>query len=163
MKYLFFLFLTYYTTIQDHDYYVSIMDVEYNESSNSMEITVKVFTDDLEKTLKEYREDFTNIEEMDKETDLDETLYKYCKEHIVFTVNKKEEGYTFIGKEIEIEQSFIYLEIPKVKKLKQIEIQTNFLTNYNDEQKNIVHFKKGSKTKSVYLSNRKTKGKVSFR
>jgi len=47
------IFLFFFSSLQAHEYYVSICDIEFNSESNTLEITLKLFTDDLENTLQQ--------------------------------------------------------------------------------------------------------------
>ena len=38
-----------------HPFFVSMTDINYNDNNKSLEISVRIFTDDLENTLRKYQ------------------------------------------------------------------------------------------------------------
>jgi hypothetical protein len=61
----------------------------------------------------------------------------------------------YIGYEINRESIWVYLEIPTITKLKKININCNFLYEYQQEQINIFQVKANGKDKSYQLENPK--------
>ena len=120
-----------------HPYHVSVFNVDYNSESQSLEITVKVFVDDMALALKkwsEYEVDFDNP-----------TSNPFFKNYFLNTtkvkVNGSRQTIEYLGKEADIESVWIYLEVPVEAKPETITFKTSLLTEVYEDQMNIVHLK----------------------
>lgn len=155
-----FLLLPLFAFTSVHKFYVSVTNVGYSEKDDALQITSRVFIDDLEDVLKERY----NIEAhlaTDKESDQSrEYLQKYLRTKFVVAVNGKPRTYENIGKKYDNDVLIFYLEVPELKfqEVKSIEIQNEMLTDLFDEQQNIVHFKINGNKKSFVLMKENTKG-----
>jgi hypothetical protein len=121
-----------------HDFHTSITEMRYNPKEKSFEISLRVFTDDLEKALS-----ITNqnkkfiVENNDKNDALVET---YIKKHFVITNAKNQKPtINYIGKEKEGDATWIYLEMPVNGGISGSKIQNNVLIDIFEDQTNIVN------------------------
>lgn len=128
-----------------HDFHSSISEVNFNESSKSFEISLRVFTDDLELALSRQNHKEVKIDKSNKHHSL---IIAYLKEHF-FLSNAKAQKYemVFVGKELESDVTWLYFEIP-VKNLRNMTLQNSILTEIYDDQTNLVNLtvKKYKKT-----------------
>ncbi len=87
----------------------------------------------------------------------DATVYleKYLSSHFQMKVNGKDAEAVWIGSEIEAEAIWIYVEYPKIKKVKQLEITNRVLFESFEDQKNLIHYKHLGETKSLMLKEEK--------
>ena len=67
--------------------------------------------------------------------------------------DEKEKPYTlnFIGAEIEDDVMWCYVEVEKVKKLKQVRVSNSLLHEVWADQENLVHFRAFDKVRSARL------------
>lgn len=147
----------------NHPFHVSVCEINFNEGSKSLEITHKIFLDDLENALKdEYggKIDLMNIRNPGK---IDEMVKNYVSNHFIVSVDEKEVSANFIGSEVEEDAMWVYLEVPKVKRLSEIKVQNTILFQQFADQVNLVHIKNNGKLKSIKLTPRKKEDKVIFR
>ena len=143
-----------------HKFYVSVTNVTYSPKDDALQITSRVFIDDLEQVLKE-RYDIEVRLTKDEESDLSqEYLEKYLRAKFVVEINGAPRTYVYIGKKYDNDVVIFYLEIPELDfpSVKSIQIQNEMLTDSFDEQQNIVHFKIDGKKKSFVLMKENTKG-----
>jgi hypothetical protein len=136
-----------------HKFYVSITKVEYIKEEKTLQIIAKIFTEDLEKTLRERYGADIHLDSK-KETEIEtEFIQKYLLKKIKVQVNNTPVTINYIGKEYENDVVKIYMEIENISEIKSFEIENKVLMDMYDEQQNIVHFKKNKIRKSLMLDN----------
>lgn len=147
-----------FTTV--HKFYVSVTNVGFSEKDDALQITTRIFIDDLEAVLLE-RYDITTKLATDNESELaDEYLEKYFRKKFQIEINNEQQAYDFIGRRYDNDVCIFYLEVPKIQLsvVKSIQIQNQILTDLFDEQQNLVHFKVKGEKKSFVLHKSDTKG-----
>ena len=119
---------------------MGIYQINFAPEKKTLEITTRIFVDDLNKALeKKYKK--TTYVGTAKETLEDAVLMrKYLSENLRFTVNGTVKSMNFLSKEMESDVIICYLNIRDVSKLKSLEIYNAVLTDWGVEQQNITHF-----------------------
>nr|WP_321356981.1 DUF6702 family protein [uncultured Draconibacterium sp.] len=145
-----------------HPFYVSICQVNFNQQSQSLEISVKIFVDDLIEGLSEEGHNKLYIGETREDAHTDEYIYDYLKKSIRFKVNDKDVEPAFVGKEMEKDVVWAYMEIDNIANLIDIEVNCNLLTDVFSDQSNIIQVTKSGETKNLLLSKRDTNGRLNF-
>lgn len=143
-----------------HKFYVSVTNVGYSEKDAALQITTRIFIDDLEAVLKE-RYDFKAKLATDDETEIaTEYIEKYLKAKFRIEVDNEPKSYEFLGKKYDDDVVICYIEASEVdlSNIGSIGIQNEILTDLFDEQQNIVHFKIDDKKKSFVLVKERNKG-----
>ncbi|MGH1364833.1 MAG: DUF6702 family protein [Calditrichia bacterium] len=140
---------------------MSICDIEFNSETSTLEITLKLFTDDLENTLQQGKNKLHLGEEGESAT-ADSLLESYLKRVFAIQVNSKPTDCTFIGKEYEDDVTFCYLEITTEVMPKQLTIDNRVLMKEIPSQVNLVHIRSGENKKSVLLRDGQSEKSVSF-
>ncbi len=126
----------------------------------ALQITSRVFIDDLDKLLLE-RYDIKAKLNTDNESRLaDEYLEKYLRSKFVVEVNGSTAPYTYIGRKYDADVLIFYVEVPNIElsSLKSIQIENEILTDLFEDQQNVVHLKLGNDKKSFVLVKSRTKG-----
>lgn len=136
-----------------HKFYVSVTHISYSDTEETLQVTTRVFIDDLEAVLLERYGVKTALATEDEADFADEYIGKYLQRKMVFTVNGSMVPYTFLGKEYDTDIAICYIEIPvgPLEGIDQIEIQNEVLMDMFEEQQNIVHFRIGDKRRSFVL------------
>lgn len=145
-----------------HKYYVSLTQIDYNETSRSLQITMNVFIDDMElamnKTYDRQFNLFTGKEPKDSGTYFED----YLKKHFKVKLEGKEMNYNYIGRKYEGDVVFFYLEIEEVNEVKTIEIENTTLMEFFDLQRNLIKLKIKGKFDSLLLNKENAKGVLNF-
>ena len=133
-----------------HPFHVSVSEVKYKEDQKVLQITSRIFLDDLELALRNYSGDeLLNITEESSWEQVNEYLSRYTVENLKIWDEKGNlMQLNYIGAEIEEDVMYCYLEIEKVKKLKQYKIQNSLLHEVWDDQENIIHIRANGDVKS---------------
>lgn len=135
-----------------HPFHVSVTEIKYKEEKKTIQISTRIFLDDLEETLQAYTgNEKLNITAEENWDLVDATLKKYVLEQLKLSSEKGSLELTYIGAEIEEDVMWTYVEIQKVKKLKKIKVWNGLLTDKFNDQENIVHFRAFEKVKSARL------------
>lgn len=153
-----FLPLVAFTTA--HKFYVSVTNVVYAEKDDALQITTRIFIDDLEAVLLE-RYGVTAKLATESESNLaDDYLEKYLRKKFQIVINNEPKTYDFIGRKYDNDVCVFYLEVAEIDfpSVKSIQVQNAILTDLFDEQQNVVHFKIKDKKKSFVLLKSDTKG-----
>lgn len=136
-----------------HQFHVSKCSIEYNEKEKAVQITLQVFIDDLEEALREQGVDqlFLGTEKESKKAD--EYIEKYLQQRFNLAINQKEKEPVYLGKELseDLTAFWFYLEVPKVKNMKEIKIFNNILMEIFDDQKNIINVKGPKQQKGYFM------------
>lgn len=141
-----------------HKFYVSIYQLNYVPEKKILQITSRIFTDDLNNVLKKKFEKETHIG-ASNETEEDIALMKkYLSEHFSIKVNGQPKTIIYLSKEIETNVVICYLKITNIPKIKSIEIQNTALFELSEEQQNIIQTSIFSKKQNLLLTPENVKG-----
>lgn len=145
-----------------HKYYISLTEIEYKEKTQSVQMIMNVFIDDIENAInKDYKVDLqlTTKDELKK---VDELFFNYLQKHFKVKINDTNVTYRFIGKEYEGDIVYFYLEIENITNIKTIEIQNDVLVNHFPEQQNLIKTAIKKERKSLFLDKKNDKGLLKF-
>lgn len=147
---------------QSHPFYVSICQVDFNEQNHTLEISVKTFADDLLMGLKKQGFSKIYLGEARENPKTDEYIFNYIRSKLKFRINDKEVDYKFIGKELESDVVWTYLEIENVNDLSKMEVFCSLLTEIYNTESNIIQVNKNGTIKNLLLNQKKTNDSLTF-
>ena len=160
-KYRFYLLLLLFVTLNSfeiHKFYVSIYQFNYVPEKKMLQITSRIFIDDLNAVLSEKYGIKTNIgDKNESQKDLD-LLQKYIFENFAIKINGQSKTINFISKEVENNIIICYFSCKDIVKLKTFEIQNTILLDLNSDQQNIIQTTFYGKKKSLLLTINNVKG-----
>lgn len=149
-------------TLAIHPFHVSVCEVDYIESKKSLQITQKIFIDDLEKGIQETYKNSMDITLAEHKGELDNLLKDYYGKNLKILINGKNVQARFIGSEFEEDALWCYLEIQKVKKVKSLQITNTILFDTFEDQSTILHVQKEDDIKSFRLTNDEVTASLAF-
>ena len=137
------IFLILYTILPFHDFHVSHTTLHYNTAQESIEITVRVAIDDLEKTLETKSSGKLKLGSPKENKSSDQYIKNYFDHHLKISINEKIASYHWIGKEIakDLHDIYLYFEIPDCNpsgKIESITIENTLFLESSHKQTNIV-------------------------
>jgi len=145
-----------------HKYYLSLTQVVYNSKEQSIHITMRLFIDDLEKSLNSH---FNKEFKLDTPKELPKTnnfIAFYLNNNFSLKVNDTIRNYSFLGKEYENDIVYFYIEIDSVSKINNISIQNTILMKEFDTQQNIIKLEINNQKKTMILNNSNDKDLLKF-
>ena len=139
-----------------HDFHTSLSELNYNPKTGSIEATIRVFTDDLETALTTFNQGKkVNVEASNKQADAIIALYLE-KNWGLLTPQKTKKKYDYIGREPELDATWLYVEIPNAQQIKGFTFFNTIMLELFDDQTNLVNIIYPS-TKKTILMNTKIK------
>ncbi|MGD1844761.1 MAG: DUF6702 family protein [Salibacteraceae bacterium] len=141
-----------------HKFYLSTTTIEHNPSTQSLEITVQTFTHDLEKAVEAGETHKLHLGSLKEWISANEKVTEYLRKHLKILVNGKAANFEYIGKEVEVHDCYVYLEIKGVKQVNALSVENTLLIGTFPKQVNNVNLKAGGKVSQLALSARKTSG-----
>ena len=137
------IFLILYTILPFHDFHVSHTTLHYNTAQESIEITVRVAIDDLEKTLETKSSGKLKLGSPKENNSSDQYIKNYFDHHLKISINEKRVGYNWIGKETskDLHDIYLYFEIPDCNSYGNIEsiaVENTLFLEKSHKQTNIV-------------------------
>lgn len=154
--------LFFFTNGVAHPFYVSVCQIDYNSDTRSLEITLKLFTDDLESVLTENDSDQLYLGSEKEAENADSLISGYIVGKLAIEVEGNKQSWQYLGKEVDNEATWCYLEITEVDTINQLRIVNYIFLEAFDTQTNIVHVKIDMQKKSLLLSREKTGGDLHF-
>jgi hypothetical protein len=145
-----------------HPFFVSVTEVNYNANTNSLEISCKMFVDDLQKVLRETFKRPVNLSNTKQEADNSKMLNEYISNHLSIGADNKQASLKFIGFEIERESVYCYFEADKIAAPKKIVLNNKIMLEYKDEQQNIMHVVIGGNRKSTKTDKQNQQAIINF-
>jgi hypothetical protein len=140
--------------IAEHPYYVTVTDIEYNRSASALEISIRLFTNDIESVLKKKypKKRIDLLTKGDKEP-MEQLLDAYVKEHVILQAGTSSVGLNYIGYESKDDCIYVYYEALLDREPASLTVTNNLLFEYKKEQISIIHYTIEKKRQSVRLNN----------
>ncbi|MBM3265721.1 MAG: hypothetical protein FJY97_20185 [candidate division Zixibacteria bacterium] len=145
-----------------HAFHVSVCEIEHNPSDSTLEISFKLFADDLEEALKTAGAGVLKLGTPEENEEADRHIARYLSQHVRIEINGKPVSWRFLGKETEADALWCYAEIPGTSSVKTIAVTSTVLLEVFEDQANLVHVRVGGQRKSLLLNHVRTKDDVTF-
>jgi hypothetical protein len=131
-----------------HPYYMSVTEFEYKPAEKEVQVSCKIFTDDLEGTLKKEYKRKVDILNTASKKENEQLLNSYLQQHLRLQLDGKPVALKMIGFEEEGEAIWIYLVTSNIAAFKSAVVFNDLLYSYREDQLNIIHFKNKAERKS---------------
>ena len=150
------------TTAMFHPFFVSVIDINQNNKDKSLEISVRIFAEDFEATLKKYGNTKLDIQHPTDKAATDKLVNAYLQSKLQLKVDGKPVTMHYIGYEQRLESIWVYLEVDNITTLKKLDVTCNLLYEFEQKQTNILHVKANGNEKSFKLDNPKASTSFEF-
>jgi hypothetical protein len=139
-----------------HPIHVSVTEIEYSEKNKSLQITSRIFVDDLETAIRtRTKRESLDLLHLPAGQTLDQLVSTYLADHLRIKVDGKPAKINYIAHELDDAAIICYLEIENIKKLKTLEVTDNVIHEVHNDQYNLVHITYRSPIKSYRLTREK--------
>ncbi|MBX2969120.1 MAG: hypothetical protein KF803_07095 [Cyclobacteriaceae bacterium] len=146
-----------------HPIHISVTEIEYDEREKELEITTRIFTDDLELAIRAQRNDpALELLKLPAATRLDDLVKPYLLQQINIQLDGKAQKLNYLGHEQDGDAHVFFIQVQPVKKWKSITVQNQVLLETYDDQSNIVHVTVREKTRSMRLIRNNAAGTLTF-
>lgn len=141
-----------------HKFYTSIYQINYVSQKKMIQITSRIFIDDLNEAIGKRYKTKCNIG-TEKEIPQDEAaMQKYLAEKFILKVNGVSKPMSFRSKEIEANVLICYFRITDIPKITKFEIENSALIESFPEQQNIIQANITGEKQSLLLTAENFKG-----
>ncbi|HHC79832.1 MAG TPA: hypothetical protein ENK46_08110 [Flavobacteriia bacterium] len=160
-KYLIFLFIPLFA-FSVHKYYISLTKIDFIKDKNEVQVTMRIFIDDLQATLNTAYH--TNIElALPYESkEIDSLINTYLLKKFILTINGNKKEYTYLGKEYEDDVVYLYLEAENITKITAIKVKNSMLMDEFESQKNIIKLHINNTKRTFLLTKKKDNDLLQF-
>lgn len=134
-----------------HPFFVSVIEINHNEKEATIEISVRTFTNDLEKMMGAEAKTTIDLSQANQKNKGDALIAAYITKRLKLNANGAKLNLEYIGYEIQKESTWSYFEVKNIKQLNQLNINCEILFGVNDQQINIFHVKAKENRKSYEL------------
>lgn len=141
---------------------MSVSHIVFNENQKAIQITTRLFIDDLQLELNSLKN--TNIEiATDREPQNIDSIYiNYLKDNFLINVNSIDKQFQYIGKEYGDVMVVFYLEIKNITSINTILVKNNLLCKSFSDQENILKLDINNKNKSIILTKNNSQALVNY-
>lgn len=148
-----------------HPFHVSVCSIHHAADEQTLQITQKIFADDLEEALNNQAADKTATIDVLQPSDpqaLERVIADYLDSHLQISVNGQALKLRFLGYEREDLALWCYLETEDVPDIQSLTVRSTILTDAFDDQTNIVHIEYQDAVKSMKLAKSYPENQVIF-
>jgi len=146
-----------------HPIHLSVSEINYSEKDKALQITSRIFLDDLEASIRNQR----NNQELDvlepgNGLTSKQVIAEYVLTHFKVELDGKTQKLNFLGFERDDPAVICYIEIENVKRFKTIKVRNDVIMDLYDDQSNIVHITYKGPVKSFRLVRNKPEDMLTF-
>ncbi len=134
-----------------HPFFVSVIDIKHNVKDKTIEISTKIFVDDLEKIINKNYHTKIDLSATIHNPENQAAIAKYMQSKLQIFNDNKLLPIKYIGYEVQKESVWIYAEIDGVTTIKKLTINCNLLYDYQEKQTNIFNIKANGSEKNYKL------------
>ncbi len=155
---LIFLLALSFSKLQAHPFYVSICEMNYKNDEGRLEISLRIFTDDLEIAMQNWGLGKLNLGEKNENPKADSLISLYVLKLLRIQVQTKNIPIRYLGKEVERELSWVYLEVDNLSDFDEIKISNRILFQSFAGQSNLIHVNQHHEIKNLLLTKNNPEG-----
>ena len=147
-----------------HPIYMSVTEIEHNAKEKTLEISCRIFTNDLETTLRQSNKgviDLDLLKPKDK-TATNKLVNDYIQKHLSIVVDGKPVALQFLGYEQQEDAINSFFQVNNINSVKKISITDNILYEYKSEQISLLHVTVNGNRKSTKMVNPEEKVSLEF-
>jgi hypothetical protein len=145
-----------------HPFFVSVIEINHNPKEASVEISVRAFAEDIEKTVQKYTTKKIDLLTPADPVFLDSQIGSYVNQKLRLKVNGQPVTVKYLGHELQKESIWMYLEVVKVADMSTLELDCKLLYDFEVNQTNLVNVKNKGISKSYKLDYPKNIASFSF-
>jgi hypothetical protein len=121
----------------DHKFYFSNTLVEQNPRTGTLEITIKLFTDDLERALQQDGHPDIRLDG-NQGNEESSAIRSYLEKHFQLKFQSRPTSLIYVGQEVEADLTICYFELAQLPEFNFIEVKNNLLIEIFPDQKNVI-------------------------
>ncbi len=120
-----------------HDFFVSILTIRHKPETRTLDLTWRITAHDIEHALS--TRGALKLGSANEHPKADSLLNRYCMEHLTLFQEDKQMNWKWVGKELDGETLYCYLQVEGVSAPKDLIVSNTLLQDVFAEQQNLVH------------------------
>lgn len=134
-----------------HPFFVSMTEINYNAGGRELELSVRIFTDDFENTLRKNYGGKIDLTHPQDAARMNQMVAGYISKHLQLVADGKPLSLSFVGFEQQEESTWCYFEVKNVDSPKKLQVTNSLLHDFNTSQINMMHVKANGREQSTKL------------
>jgi hypothetical protein len=145
-----------------HPLYISVTEINHNAKEMILEISCKIFTNDLEATLEKSAHGKIDLSDPKNKQANDKFISGYIQKHLQLKLDGRVVSLQFLGSEKETDATWSYFQVSNIAAVKKIDIMNSILYDSFSQEINIMHITVAGNRKSTKLSNPESTASFEF-
>lgn len=141
-----------------HPVHVTVTNIDFNKEAKAFDVSMKIFSDDMESIISEKNNLALNLGKPDEITDSDKYINEYVVNNFSISINNDkfaDKKLIFLRKEIREGALWLYYRYPLSKRINVLKVMNTMLNDLYPDMTNLVIIKL-SETENGYTLNRNT-------
>ena len=145
-----------------HPFYISVCQVDHNPDTGALEMSFRLFTDDLELALETMGTDRLRLGTEREAEKADLYISRYLSRHVEIEIDGRRVSAAFLGKEVDSDATWCYVEIVGVTELSSMTIKNTLLLETFEDQVNLVHVNANGQKRSLVFNLQQVRQTLDF-
>jgi hypothetical protein len=128
--------------VEAHKFHASFATLNYNEQTKSVEVTMRIFPDDLEAALSKQ---LGKSVKLDKSKESSLMILNYLRKTFELKKGGRLQAFRWVGIELGVDSAWLYFESKMPAGIVGAQIRNQFLCELYDDQTNVVSIKYAGK------------------
>jgi hypothetical protein len=137
----------------NHPFYMTVTEINHNAQQKIVEISCKIFADDLETVLKKSSGNKIQLSNQNNKAENDKLIAGYIVKHLQIKIDDKPVILQFVGTEKEDEAVWSYFQVNDISNVKKIDIINDLLYESFDSEINLMHVMANGSRQSKRVNN----------
>jgi hypothetical protein len=134
-----------------HPLYISVTEINHNQKDKILEVSCKMFTNDLEAALEKMSKTRVDLSAAKDKPASDKLIGEYVGRHLRLQLDGKPAVLHFVGSEKENDGTWSYFQVNDVPVVKRIDVANDLLYDSFNQQIGIMHVTVNGQRKSSRL------------
>ena len=145
-----------------HPFYISVCQVDHNPDTGALEMSFRIFMDDLELALETMGTERLHLGTEREAEKADIYIGRYLARHVVIEINGRRVSAAFLGKEVDPDAIWCYVEVENIPVLESMTMTNSLLLETFEDQVNLVHVNANGQKKSLVFDNQQVTQTLNF-
>ena len=145
-----------------HPFYISVCQVDHNPDTAALEMSFRIFMDDLELALETMGTERLHLGTEREAEKADLYIGRYLARHVVIEINGRRVSSAFLGKEVDPDAMWCYMEVENIPVLESMTMTNTLLLETFEDQVNLVHVNANGQKKSLVFNQQQVRQTLDF-
>lgn len=145
-----------------HPFYISVCQVDHNPDTGALEMSFRIFMDDLELALEEMGTERLHLGTEREAEKADIYIGRYLARHVEIEINGRRVDSAFIGKEVDPDAIWCFVEVGDIPVLESMTMTNTLLLETYEDQVNLVHVNANGQKKSLVFDRHQVRQTLDF-